>query len=187
MRSPLSTGTDILASLKASTAEAHQRLEGQVRFLDPAAPLSEYARYLGKMLAFHAPLEEALARVALPEGLEGREKRALLEADLRALGVDPSRVERCGDLPDVATVPRALGCAYVLEGATLGGKHVLRRMGDRVPAGAAAYLGCYGADVGVRWNAFRELVRRHVSAADEAACVAGAVDTFEALSRWMAR
>ncbi len=175
---------DILARLKEATAGIHQQVERQVRILDPQAPASAYVDYLSKLLGFHAPLEHALEGAGLPV-LEGRAKTPLLAQDLWALGVDPEYLAWCRQLPQVSTRAQALGAAYVLEGATLGGKHVLSRLGDRAPAHASRYLDCYGPQVGARWNAFRQTLREEVSPQEAPECLAAAVGTFEALSRWL--
>lgn len=178
---------DVLSRLKEETAHHHREVEAQVTFLEAPDPRGAYAGYLARLLGFHAPLERALAALPLPGALRGREKAPLLSADLRALGVSPEAVPACEALPDLSTLPRALGCCYVLEGATLGGKYVRRRLAGRVPDEATGYLNCYGEEVGPRWNAFRTAVRESLAPADHEACIDAARDTFDALGRWLQR
>jgi heme oxygenase len=83
----------------------------------------------------------------------------------------------------------AFGCAYVLEGATLGGRTMLPLVETRLHLTAqhgAAYLASYGADVSRRWAEFgtalnawcHEPLRR-------ASTVQAATRTFDALTEWL--
>jgi heme oxygenase len=97
-------------------------------------------------------------------------------------------------LPDEATVdagpaefPRltglsaAVGCAYVLEGATLGGLLIARTIRERLGWESAFYAG-YGARTAARWREFGLAVRAVAAAAalDETALVGAANATFDA-------
>lgn len=178
---------DVLSRLKEETARHHQEVEAKVTFLEAPAPREAYARYLARLLGFHAPVERRLRALPLPDALRGREKSPLLEGDLRALGVAPEAVPLCDAVPELSTLPRALGCCYVLEGATLGGKFVRRRLLGRVPEEATSYLACYGEQVGPKWSAFREAVRASLTPAEHDACIDAAKATFTALGRWLQR
>jgi heme oxygenase len=86
----------------------------------------------------------------------------------------------------------ALGCLYVLEGATLGGqligRQVQRQLGLRSEHGCAFFAG-YGADqTGPMWKAFSEAVDAYGSAqpAAQGAIVAAACDTFLRFEHWIA-
>ena len=190
MRRP---GSTQLAQLKASTAAWHAHAETHVHILAPGATIADYEAYLAAMLGFHAPVEAALAGstplAAAGFDAPGRRKTGWLRADLAALGVSDSRTV-CPSPPGLASAAAAVGAAYVLEGATLGGRFIL----SRLPAGLAGvrgratrFLAGYQDQTGARWRGFGEVVERVVTspaALDEA--VAGACQTFARLCAWLA-
>ena len=187
----------IHALLKDGTRAQHARAEASLPLLDPALTRADYARVLQALHGFHAPLERALADVPWARlGLDwdARRKTPLLARDLRALGAsaDAASAPECVALPDTSTVARALGSAYVLEGATLGGQLVRRHLARTLGLGAetgAAYYHAYGDDVGPMWRAFLAglavAVERDGCPPDEV--LAGARDTFDALADWLGR
>lgn len=179
----MSTWEPLFARVKAETQAQHRALEGVVTFLDERAPQAGYARYLSKLFGFHAVAEPRL--FAHASWLQAREKTPLLVADLAVLGVAAPALPRCDCVPSFTSRGQALGAAYVLEGATLGGRHVHRRLKGRIPESATRYLLCYGEEVGRRWSAFREEVRAVLADSEEDAFIAGARETFDALHRWL--
>lgn len=180
---------------KRATAEPHLRLERRLDVLSGDTTRRRYADVLAALLGFYAPIERHMveapgwARHGMP--YEPRLKTPALVADLRVLGHGPEALRArpaCRDLPEIAPFPRLLGCAYVLEGATLGGRVMARSVGPRLGLDASAGLAFhsgYGPRTGAMWKAFRAFANRHVrSEADAAAFTAAAGATFDALERW---
>ena len=197
-----------LARLRAATRAHHERAEARNPVLDPALDLAGYRRALAALHAFHAAVERALAAVpgldaVVPE-LEARWKAPLLARDLAALGVLPNATPDAtlnatpdaapGAAPSVTWIdglPAALGTCYVLEGATLGGQLVARRLRETLgvaPEAGGAFYAAYGEAIGPRWRAFGRAVdawgERHP--ADVPRALAAAGDTFDALGDWLA-
>ncbi len=186
----------LLERLRERTGPWHRRLEAELSLLTPGSDEHVYARYLGKLWGFHAPIEQALSLVTGLErtglSVERRVKCPALVADLVALGltrVELTRLPRCGFAPQPTDVPSALGCMYVLEGATLGGQVVCRELRRRMPRvleRASSYFTIYGAETGARWREFtRVLGERPGDAREEAAVVEAACVTFQGLHRWL--
>lgn len=182
----------ILPRLREATGEHHRAVEALVPLASGHGP-DEYLRHLAVLLGFLRPMERELAP-ALPWFFLGlpfadRAKSPLLASDLRALGADPDRIADCARIPQIRSTAFALGCAYVIEGSTLGGKVIERQLAREEAWFATAprsFLGCYGDEVGPRWKAFcarLECLCAEDCAGDEA--VAGAVATFESLRRWL--
>lgn len=181
----------LLAELKSATTAHHERVEAAMPSLDQMATPAGYAAALRALHAFHAAWEPGIWRTpGLAEaGMDpSRRKLPLLEADLRALGVPP-----CGHVPAAAApagTAEALGALYVLEGATLGGRIIHRRvaepLGVTAERGAAYYHG-YGEGTGPRWKAFGAALARYADETGTAPrVVAGAVACFAALEAWLA-
>jgi heme oxygenase (biliverdin-IX-beta and delta-forming) len=183
---------DILARLKLETAREHEAIEAATRLMHPLLSLGEYRAYLEISYAFYAAAEPLLARFAVWEALQlsaaDRAKLPLLVGDLNELGCDPSKIATRATL-SLTNLARAVGCAYVLEGSTLGGRvisrHVQHCLGARVPR---SFLDCYGAYTGARWQAFRASVLLFAKTREvEDQIVAGAKETFRTFTRLLER
>ena len=184
----------ILARLRAETRPRHEALERVLDLLDPGLTLARYRAWLVTLRAFHAPMER---RIGAVEGWAGlgidpaeRTRLAWLDADLVTLGVAPATAAPDAsdeaDLPPVRTLSEALGCLYVLEGATLGGRvllgHLEATLGLGPLNGARTFAG-YGTRTGAMWAACRRALERHVADGGDAdALVAGANATFASLA-----
>jgi heme oxygenase len=188
----------VLASLRARTRPLHDRIERTLDLPGRLRSPDDYVGLLVRFYGFYAPLEERLGRVVGLDGLgidfAARRKAVLLEGDLLALGMPRRRlgaVPRCGRLPAPGDPAACLGCLYVLEGATLGGqivrREVRRSLGLEAGAGCS-FFGSYGDRVGEMWKEFcgamTAYAARNPSA--EGPLVAAAVETFDALDRWLA-
>jgi heme oxygenase len=176
-----------LEALRAGTDDVHRRLEASLPLVRPDLTEHGYHAVLGRFWGLVAPLEEALDRAGVPlADWPERRKAALLEADLPAVDALP----RCGDLPPLDGDDAVLGCLYVLEGSTLGGRHVAAHVERTLGVGAVGtrYFRSYGGAVGARWRAFRAGVARRADAGgDVPAMVGSARATFEAFDRWLVR
>jgi heme oxygenase len=185
----------ILDILRDRTRAAHDRAEEALPLLDPALDEARYRAILAGFWGFHAALEPRLAAVAeLREwGLDPAERRKLprLEHDLRTLGADPARLAVADAVPEVEGVAAALGCMYVLEGATLGGRVISRHLAELGigPDTGGAFFAGYGDETGEMWKSFSAAIGAYAEAHPEStARMAEAADeTFTLLERWLAR
>lgn len=173
---------------------AHLAIEGSVRFLDDDACEADFDAYLARQLGFYEPVEQrlcALCAAAAKLDIEQRIKSPLIARDLLALGHTPrelATLSRCAeaDLPALTNLQQALGCLYVLEGATLGGRYVHHRLALRHPelvARAGSFLRCYGSETRARWLEFAQALAAY---AEDAETILGAAQqTFSALHKWL--
>jgi heme oxygenase len=171
-------------------------VEAAVDVLRPGLTRAEYRHLLERFWGFHAAVEPRLYGAGVWEqlSLEGDERRKLplLARDLQRLGLSADALARlplCTDLPGLRCVPAALGCAYVLEGATLGGaiiaRHLARTLG-LAPERGGAFFGGYGACTGPRWKAFTDALHAYSERNGAEECIVrGACEIFEALERWL--
>ena len=184
-----------IASMRAATWPSHQRLEKALDMGERLSNVDSYREYLERMWGFCAGLEQQLepelVRHALPDYVS-RRKLPLLGTDLTALGADPrslTRLARCRALPACPDLAAAFGCAYVLEGATLGGRTMLPLIHKRLgltPQHGAAFFASYGENVSAMWRVFGAAFDRWCSAPQrEASAAAAALATFEALNAWL--
>ena len=122
----------------------------------------EYRLLLKRLWWAHSTLEPTLENfkdIYEHPGLRASErlnKRSLLLKDLEELGVSPV------DLP--VTQPAELsreecwGAFYVLEGSTLGGAMICKKLKEQEGIDfPLRFYGAYGRDTGTMWSAFRKV------------------------------
>lgn len=188
-----STPRSALVALKSATQHEHDALDAALDLLHPSLGSAGYRRHLEAFFGFYAPMELALAAIGgwseQDIDLTVRDKSALLRADLISLAVDaPDALPQCQALPFLPNFSAALGCLYVLEGATLGGqlisRHVEKQFGYTASHGARFFNG-YGERTGEMWMTFRRSVNAY---GDEPAIqdqmIAGALATFVTFREW---
>lgn len=170
------------AALRAATAEVHERLH-DARFFDALASgtldHAGYGALLTRIRRFHcltlAARSQALAALGLDPAEAGR-RLALIEMDLRHLGIacdDP------GAPPAPCDEGEAIGCLYVVEGSTLGGKLIHRQLDYLLPdeEGRSFFRGT--PDDGARWRRLCEALDAYGSVPSRLpAMIAGAEATF---------
>ncbi len=170
----------------------HASIERTVPLATIGSTRTAYRRVLAALLGFYEPLERRLQSVARASGdldLMGREKVSLLHRDMQRLGVSEqalAQLPRCPALPPIDGVPRALGCMYVLEGATLGGQIIARHLEAHLgidEGSGGSFFHAYGADTGAMWRAFVARLNRQPSPFDS--ILAAAAETFEQLEAWL--
>ena len=190
---PVNATDDILVRLRNETRPEHDAIEAALDLMTPGLSRTVYGQQLARFYGFYQPLENSLARLVnwSEFGLDFhlRRKTALLADDLNYLGIDAgATLPVCLTLPPLTSVAAGFGCAYVLEGATLGGQliswHVTHTLGLNGLQGAR-FFNCYGDRTGMMWKAFRAaLVGFAVSPAAKNEVVASAIATFDSLRCW---
>jgi heme oxygenase len=186
----------LIADLREETRSCHARLERSplMRGL-LGAELSHrfYTAVLGVNYGFYAPLEARLLAAAdwraVGFDLTPRLKTPLLAADLSRFGLADELLRampHCVGLPRLPNLPAALGCLYVLEGATLGGQLIARQLAAGLaigPSSGAAFYNSYCAALGPMWQSFNQFAEEH-GRGHEDAVIAAASATFAALEAW---
>ena len=192
---------DVLRELRASTGVSHESVEESLDLLAADLGAERLGAVLACLLGFHAAAEASLERWAARHAVAAevdrldwpaRRKAHLLTADLVALGrsgAEVDRLPRMTTLAPIGTAAGAYGRLYVVEGSTLGGQVIARRLRALDGLfGALPSFTPYGRATGPRWHAFRCGLRSWVGGdrgrAD--AVVAAAVDDFDALAAWCA-
>lgn len=184
--------------LKTETRALHDAIEqtpALARLLDADVRADEYVALLRCLWCFHAALEPRL-EACLEAGsldsafsLAARRKTPLLARDLAhyAAPVPPAAPDDA--LPALPTTAHALGALYVVEGATLGGRLILRHLGRSLgvtQAEGAAYYAGYGERTGAMWKTFCALLDARLTTPEEGdAAVAGASALYRTLAAWL--
>jgi heme oxygenase len=165
-----------------------------VPLADGTVTRAAYVAILRRMLGFHRAVERCVAdgpsvRSCGVDIVE-RRRSPLLRADLATLGA-AAEVTALPDLPDLPRLRSAaavLGCLYVVEGSTLGGRELAGRLDHMLTPGEVAgraFLLGYGARHGAMWRAFcAALDTCGTDAADRADMIDAALASFSAFESW---
>ncbi|WPB56022.1 biliverdin-producing heme oxygenase [Xylophilus sp. GOD-11R] len=181
---PDSAAPDVLATLRAATADRHARLDSQLPIAGESAGLPDYALHLTVVRAWLAEIDRAAWSASeLPADWIASQQARLqrIDADLAELAA-PSVPNVPGE-PLPASVPSGFGwgVAYVVEGSQLGGQMLYRRLREPLAPLALRYL--QGGGIPGAWPRFTAALRAAVvtTAGCEAAC-AGACWAFDDLA-----
>ena len=184
----------ILEQLRTRTSAAHAALEADVRIEEAVASAKAYRDLLQKFLGFHQPMEAKLS-FAFDGGYNGyspdeRLKTPWLRADLELLGLTTCEISHlpiCQELPDTATLGSAFGSAYVIEGSTLGGRHISKLLESSPQSLPRAFFLSYGPEVGTRWKEFCASLEQFAAENPSAvpAILSGAEETFVCFHQWV--
>jgi heme oxygenase len=174
--------------LRAETRPEHDRLENGLRLTDPDLTLERYREVMARFFAFWSGWEPRMAAVLTDEALLAPRRRLhLLRADLLALGIAPETLPAC-EPPPIHSRGEAFGSLYVMEGSTLGGRVILKRLGAlglSPDTGGCAYFAGYGAETGAMWTRFLERLEAEADNGNALAIIRGARATFARLGDWM--
>jgi heme oxygenase len=187
----------MLKRLKAATSSRHTALEKLLPLLDADLSSATYRHFVQKMFGFYEPLEASLLATPwwgeLDLDVSLRHKTPRLLQDLRALGdteADIAALPRCQHLPPLTNQAQLWGCLYVIEGATLGGQIIIKRLNAQLALSAtsgASFFDGYGPQTGARWKTFCAALSAQgegVSGGSDA-MLASANRTFDTLSHWL--
>ena len=183
-------------ALKTHTKTYHDRLEAALGWLLRPLTVTEYRTVLARFYGLYVPLEAALGAVlasgAVPLAFSCRRKVPLLEHDLCTLGLPLTEVHAlpcCTRIPTLSDHAHALGCLYVLEGATLGGQVISRYLRDHLGVtreNGGRFFHSYGADIGFMWQTFCHVLNETLTtSAQHDAAIASACATFTTFEYWM--
>lgn len=201
----------LLPALREETRDLHERIESRLDLTAHFASPFHYRRLLERFYGFYAPLEERLAEAQLQAAWDmlaidsrDRRKAASLKSDLQFLGVpeeDLTALPRCPaeHLPVLDSTAALTGCAYVVEGATLGGQIIGRlleqALGLHPGEPGARFFHGYGAKNGAMWQQFcraaESLAAREASRGSGhlayflPQAVAAARATFAGMEHWL--
>lgn len=176
---------DPIAILRQATRAEHDALETSSWLDEATAGIDAYGLHVARVAAFQRDAQRALDvhdSTLRAHGLasDQRAKVALIEAEAAALRARGVAVPRdAGAFPDPHTPSHALGCAYVLRGASLGGLVIARVVRDRLGWESAFYTGA-GAGTAAAWRAFGDALRAAAAHLDRDALVYAARATFAA-------
>ncbi|MBO9703880.1 MAG: biliverdin-producing heme oxygenase [Sporocytophaga sp.] len=185
----------LLEKIKQLTSQNHTAMENSnlmKPIIDRELNLESYKNILIKFYGFFQPLENSINKFSdihnyLPD-LETRRKSMALKDDLNILGFT-DEISLCTDLPEIKTSSQALGCLYVMEGSTLGGRIISRIIKETLlldnESGASFFSG-YGEETSKKWKLFCEVLTDYgTTANDDGTIIDAANETFIKFKNWV--
>ena len=172
--------------LRQSTGGQHKEAERRVK-LGNVVDGESLRHLLERLWGFYRPVECSLSslrwHLAQIDFLS-RRKTSWLEEDLVCLSSNIHQLPQSPPFPIPHSLEEGIGCLYVLEGATLGGKFILTQLatkGLRGPTGCRCrFYSGYGDKTGEMWTEFKVAAAsycREESQIDQA--ILGATRTFD--------
>jgi heme oxygenase len=178
----------ILAKLKEATRAQHENLESTVNVMDQMFSADDYKKLLCKFYRFYSAIEpeiDKLDMAAVGYDLAERRKLPKLEKDLKALQVwdEALNLPKWENLPELENNAQAFGSLYVMEGATLGGQIINRRLKQHLgisPENGGAFFNGYGERTGPMWKEFCRITTEFAGDGEnDEAIVGNAKETFD--------
>ncbi|MFD3443561.1 biliverdin-producing heme oxygenase [Microbacteriaceae bacterium 4G12] len=180
------------ARLRRETASLHAQVEAATGLPGSVRDRGQYVALLQRLHGFHSAVESRLGQADWAEhwdrlgiDLASHGRAGLLAQDLDALGAPAPRPAE--HLRGIDSFPCALGCLYVTEGSSLGGRIIgpaIRSTVGDVPTG---FFESSGRQHPSPWRTVTRALRRFGDEdGDAAAVVQGARHTFLAFERQVA-
>jgi len=181
--------------LKSATSAHHDELENLMfvrEIMNKTLTLEQYKTLLATNYVVHAAIESKLhdaLDAAIKESLdiENRDKLAALEQDLQEMNMqkeDLDAVDFDFLLKDHSNAS-SLGAMYVLEGATLGGNVIQKKLRAN-PAFenlSLNYYNVYAQNLMPNWLSFVKVLNSSVPEADHQLAEDSAVDMFQHIAQ----
>lgn len=191
----------IMERLKRETKTQHTQIEHlhtMKRLFADDYTLTEYRWHLEKMYGYLSVIEPLLLQHLQEEALQNfflkRCKKSWLIQDLSHFGLSEEQILTLPHCPVpnyINNLSEALGVYYVLEGSSLGGQFIFKRLnqnfGEVVKNKLHFYQG-YGEQTYFKWQQFSELLETHFAHETQAEItqmVTAAKLTFNSLAQWL--
>jgi heme oxygenase (biliverdin-IX-beta and delta-forming) len=159
---------NILVRLKRETEKEHLETESKIPFEHVGFSLNDYRSLLIKFYSFYQSfepqIEEAIFSQKIDFDYSERLKTPKLSADLHSLGMNEqeiSEIPETLDLPVLDSAEKLFGALYVIEGSTLGGQIISRRLREKFAfdqTNGTEFFSGYGSQTGKMWNDYRSAI-----------------------------
>ncbi|MCJ8210851.1 biliverdin-producing heme oxygenase [Mucilaginibacter sp. RS28] len=177
--------------IKEQTTAHHQGLEKKIiSRLKSLSSAEDYINLLQLFYSYFGGLEDQINhqidQSVLPD-YEERRKTSSLSNDIQALGGNPASKAVNGALPEITTIPQAVGALYVIEGSTLGGSIISKMVSDRLGLqDGLSFFNSYGSKATEMWERFKTYINTQAwQPAEEQAIIASAQNTFLKFNNWI--
>lgn len=181
----------LLARLKKDTLVEHQKCEATFPLFGEHTQKSEYKAYLESMHKIYTEIEEHILRhqETLPAALELEkrcQKRLWIEQDLNTLQTDATPPHSKLNLTE-SSLAGVMGYLYVLEGATLGGQIISKRLKQslNLDDNQLNFFSGYGPQTGPMWKNFTKVAEENLQESDYEILLRSANQVFQIIAKGM--
>jgi heme oxygenase (biliverdin-IX-beta and delta-forming) len=191
--------SSVMSLLKSETAAVHRQLERNrflFRLFQTDFSIQEYRQLLCKFYGFFSAIEPLIftnLNAVANQALAHRTKSELIVMDLSLLEMDETNfktISKCEELPLLNSFARQMGALYVLEGSTLGGRIISKRLKDQFGetiVNKMNYYQSYGENLILEWTSFQNFMAEHFDDKEDeiSEVVNAAIETFLCLDSWL--
>ncbi len=177
--------------LKVETAASHKDTEKTLHFEKTISSKESYLKLLKGFYGFYLPVEKDLLKFggefeAMGIQIRQRLKSDLLTQDMRSLGLnETSAIKVCPSIPRISSLASAMGVLYVLEGSTMGGQIISKKLREALILETdKSFHNPYGKETMPMWMGFKGALDK-VKANEEDDVVEAAKATFKCLGVWL--
>lgn len=170
--------------LKIQTAGLHEKLDHETllaKVMDPTFTLAEYTQVLTKLCECFTLVENSILKAGgekLFQDYFYESRLPDLKKDLAALKQSPAQFSVGARSCDDSSMATAVGMIYVLQGSSLGGQFISKKLAGRMPESALHFYGRSTHFVPA-WAQFKEKLNHENNHLSLAQAVAGASHAFE--------
>jgi len=182
-----------IEKLRSETKSIHQALEkvlipGIKQANSPEAYAGILKTFYGYFKGMEPILDAQLSDKLVPAYSKRRKSNVILE-DLKSMNMS-GELAVANDLPEISTVPQALGALYVLEGSTLGGRVITKMLMQNLNLTDTKHLqffSGYGDQTEMMWGSFLETLNNASNDQTEDEIIQAAAETFSKFKTWIER
>lgn len=157
----------IIQKIREKTLQYHDDFTGWAfKIMNASASTEEYKQVLRIFYGFYAAWEKKLDQVEFMSevglDMQKRKKLPLIINDMKNLGME-NEIESlalCDYLPEMNNPAKLLGALYVIEGATLGGQLITKKIDEILGMNGkgAEFFNSYGDNVRPYWKEFMDAI-----------------------------
>lgn len=181
----------MIEQIRKATWQAHADLDHSVYpIIQSVHTKEQYRRLLHVFYGYFQPVYEKLdifIDKTILRDYNLRRRPSILLDDLMILGHPPKSIDICPRLPSIESVPHAFGAMYVLEGSTMGGKIIAKKLIENtgLPEICFRFFSAYGEYNAQMWGLFAESLQHRRLEDFSSDITRTAVDTFQHFHEWI--
>lgn len=181
----------MIEQLRQATKRQHADLDHAIfPLIQSIRTPEQYAELLRVFYGYFQPVYEKIDQFIDKSVLfdyDRRRKPAVLLGDLESIGATGSVPALCENIPSITNAAEAFGALYVLEGSTMGGKIISKKLMENTGLGEHCFkfFSGYGELNGQMWGIFAETLQHPSLASSASQLTDAAGDTFRLFHEWI--
>lgn len=181
----------LIEQIRQSTRQAHQELDQQVYpLIQQIKDDNSYVKMLETFYGYYKPvyglLDMYLSNETVPDYTERRRPEAILN-DINNFS-ERSEIALCSDVPVVSNISQALGAFYVLEGSTMGGQIISKKIAANLELNTnngLSFFNSYGENNKNMWSNFLVSLNEQEKDLNTDEIILTAYKTFSKFRNWI--